>query len=65
MEKNSIYIVLQGRDVGDSRMNVRPVQGAEADDVESTGMRIRAEDESSDLETRYRQPSEEASSSPS
>ena len=27
--------MLQGHDVGDSRMNVRPVQGAQADDAEA------------------------------
>ena len=45
-------ILLQGRDVGDSCMNVTAARGAGADHVESTGMRIRAEGKSSNPETR-------------
>ena len=35
--------MLQGRDVGDSRMNVRPEQGARVDDTEVTDCRCQVD----------------------
>ena len=35
--------MLLGRDVGDSRINMRPAQGAEADDAEAIDCRCRVD----------------------